>query len=205
MGTRQCARSPGLAEVDAHVEPFRGLLGLLTSIPGVSDLSASVILAEIGADMSRFPSAGHLVSSTKLTKGSAWRSQVEWSAEGGPCPRNDERAGKRRSNRMRKGAPWLKTTLTQCAWAGARKKGSYPQAQFQRLRVRDAPSKWHRRGVDPDRDPPYADQPNDLRGSETLPDLGGDHFDRRAKTAQTKRLVGEFDISSQTVRRPTTA
>ncbi len=43
--------------------------------------------------------------------------------------------------------------------------------------------------VDHDRDPPYADQRSDLRGSETLPDLGGDHFDRRAKTAQTKRLV----------------
>ena len=57
--------------------------------------------------MSRFPSDAHLVS---------------WA---GICPRNDESAGKRRSNRLRKGAPWLKTTLVQCAWAAVKKKNSY--------------------------------------------------------------------------------
>jgi hypothetical protein len=81
-------------------------------------LSACVILAEIGRDMSRFPTAGHLIS---------------WA---GLCPKNDESAGKRRSTRMRKGAPWLKTTLVQCAAAAARKKASYLQAQFHRLRAR---------------------------------------------------------------------
>jgi transposase len=54
----------------------------------------------------------------------------------GLCPKNDESAGKRRSTRMRKGAPWLKTTLIQCAWAAARTKDSYLQAQFHRLRAR---------------------------------------------------------------------
>ncbi len=68
--------------------------------------------------MSRFPTAGHLIS---------------WA---GLCPGNDESAGKRRSTRMRKGAPWLKTVLIQCAWAGARKKGGYLEAQFHRLRAR---------------------------------------------------------------------
>ena len=105
-------------EVDIHVESFREAVLLLTTIPGVSDLSAQVIRAEIGGDMSRFPTVGHLIS---------------WA---GLCPRNDESAGKRRSNRMRKGAPWLKTTLIQCAWAAARKNGSYLQAQFHRLRAR---------------------------------------------------------------------
>src|SRR6516165_1083186 len=104
-------------EVDAHVEPFHMAVLLLTTIPGVSDLSAQVIRAEIGGDMSRFPTVGHLIS---------------WA---GLCPKNDESAGKRRSNRMRKGAPWLKTTLIQCAWAAARKNGSYLQAQFHRLRA----------------------------------------------------------------------
>jgi transposase len=99
-------------EVDAHVEPFRATIELLTTIPGVSELSARIILAEIGRDMGRFPTAGHLIS---------------WA---GLCPKNDESAGKRRSTRMRKGAPWLKTTLMQCAWAAARKKASYLQAQF---------------------------------------------------------------------------
>src|SRR5260370_28311606 len=105
-------------EVDANVEPFRAAITILTTIPGVSDLSARTIMAEIGTDMNRFPSEGHLIS---------------WA---GLCPRNDESAGKRRSNRMRKSAPWLKTTLIQHAWAAARKKGSYLQAQFHRLRAR---------------------------------------------------------------------
>jgi transposase len=105
-------------EVDVHVEPFRAAVLLLTTIPGVSELSAQVIRAEIGGDMNRFPTAAHLIS---------------WA---GLCPKNDESAGKRRSNRMRKGAPWLKTTLIQCAWAAARKNGSYLQAQFHRLRSR---------------------------------------------------------------------
>lgn len=73
--------------------------------------------------MSRFPTAGHLIS---------------WA---GLCPRNDESAGKRRSTRLRKGAPWLKTTLVQCAWAASHKKASYLQAQFQRLRHRRGPKK----------------------------------------------------------------
>src|SRR5580693_1717093 len=89
-------------EVDAHVEPFRTTIKILSSIPGISDLSAEVIVAEIGIDMNCFPTEGHLIS---------------WA---GLCPRNDESAGKRRSTRMRKGAPWLKTTLIQCAWAAAR-------------------------------------------------------------------------------------
>ena len=82
-----------------------------------------MIVAEIGLDMGRFPSAGHLVS---------------WA---GLCPRNDESAGKRRSVRLRKGAPWLKTTLVQCAWAASRKRASYLRAQYQRLRGRRGPRK----------------------------------------------------------------
>ena len=74
-------------EVDIHVEPFRTAVLLLTTIPGVSDLSAQVIRAEIGGDMSRFPTVRHLIS---------------WA---GLCPKNDESAGKRRSNRMRKRLP----------------------------------------------------------------------------------------------------
>lgn len=105
-------------EVDGNVEPFRQAIELLSGIPGISQLSARVLVSEIGLDMSRFQTAGHLVS---------------WA---GLCPRNDESAGKRRSTRMRKGAPWLKTVLIQCAWAAARTKGTYFQTQYQRLRSR---------------------------------------------------------------------
>lgn len=121
------ALAAAVAEIDAQVErdlgPFRDAVGLLATIPGVSDLTAQVILSEIGPDMGRFPTAGHLIS---------------WA---GLCPRNDESAGKRRSTRLRKGAPWLKTALVQSAWAGVRKKHSYLQAQFQRLRARRGPKK----------------------------------------------------------------
>jgi transposase len=57
------------------------------------------------------------------------------------CPRNDESAGKRRSSRLRKGAPWLKTTLIQCAVSGSKKKASYLHAQSKRLRQRHGPKK----------------------------------------------------------------
>ena len=66
------------------------------------------------------------------------RTLISWA---GICPRNDESAGKRRSNRLRKGAPWLKTTLVQCAWAAVKKKDSYLQAQFYRIKARRGPKK----------------------------------------------------------------
>ncbi|MFO7561454.1 MAG: transposase [Enhygromyxa sp.] len=86
------------AELAAGDESFRAAVALLGTIPGVSDTIAEVIVSEIGTDMQRFPSAKHLLS---------------WA---GMCPRNDESAGKRRSTRLRMGAPWLKTQLVQAAW-----------------------------------------------------------------------------------------
>ena len=129
-----------------------------------------MIVAEIGLDMGRFPTAGHLVS---------------WA---GLCPRNDESAGKRRSNRLRKGAPWLKTILVQCAWAASRKKASYLQAQFQRLRQRRGPKKavcavaasmltaiWHM-----------------LRHGTVWRDLGPNHFHRRTPEQQANHLAQQI-------------
>jgi len=157
-------------EVDADVEPFRAAIQLLTSIPGVSDLSARIILAEIGCDMRRFPTAGHLIS---------------WA---GLCPRNDESAGKRRSTRMRKGAPWLKTTLVQCAWAASRKKASYLQAQFHRLRARRGAKKAIGAVAASILTIIY----NMLISGELYRDLGPDHFDRGTKAAQTNRLLARL-------------
>ncbi len=111
------------ARLGEALQPFRRDIELLTSIPGISAVAAWVILAEIGFDMSRFPTAAHLVS---------------WA---GLCPRSDESAGKRRSTRIRKGDPWLKTVLIQAAWAASRKKDSYFRAQFHRLRARRGPMK----------------------------------------------------------------
>lgn len=158
------------AEVDAHVEPFRAAIAQLKTIPGISDLGACVILAEIGTDMSRFSTVGRLIS---------------WA---GLCPQSDESAGKRRSSRMRKGAPWLKTTLIQCAWAAARKKGSYLQAQFQRLRARRGAKKAIGAVAASVLTAAY----HMLKDGTFYHDLGADHFDRRAQGTVTKRLIAKL-------------
>ena len=111
------------ARIDKLLTPLRDAVAQLITIPGVSRVSAQVILAEIGADMTPFPTSGHLLS---------------WA---GLVPRLDESAGKRRSTRVRKGAPWLKPVLVQCAWGAARSKGTYYQAQFFRLKARRGPKK----------------------------------------------------------------
>jgi transposase len=110
-------------EVERTLEPFRANVKLLATIPGVSELVAQTIVSEIGDDMSRFPTAGHLVS---------------WA---GLCPQMNESAGKRKSTRIRKGAPWLKTVLVQAAWSAVRKNNSYFKAQYHRLRSRRGPKK----------------------------------------------------------------
>jgi transposase len=167
-------------EVEADLEPFRAAVRLLSSIPGVSALSAEVIVAEIGTDMGRFPSAGHLLS---------------WA---GLCPRSDESAGKRRSTRLRHGAPWLKTTLVQCAWAAARKKGGYLQAQFQRLRARRGPKKAICAVAASILTAAY----HMLRDGTFYQDLGPDHLSRRTKGDRTVRLVRHLTALGYTVQPP---
>jgi transposase len=158
------------AEVDRDLDPFRQAVRQLRTIPGVSDLTAQVIVSEIGTDMTRFPTAGHLIS---------------WA---GLCPRNDESAGKRRSTRLRKGAPWLKTTLVQCAWAAARKKASYLQAQFQRLRHRRGPKKAICAVAASILTAVY----HMLCDGTLYQDLGADHFRRASPENQANRLVRQI-------------
>lgn len=165
------ALNKALSEVDASVgkalAPIQHNAELLKTIPGISDIAAHVIVAEIGVDMSRFPTAAHLVS---------------WA---GLCPRNDESAGKRRSTRVRKGAPWLKTTLVTAAWAGVRTKDSYLRSQFLRIKARRGAKKailavaasmltacFHM-----------------LRDGVEYRDLGSAHFDRHDKNKTISRLV----------------
>jgi hypothetical protein len=89
---------------------------------------------------------------------------------------------------MRKGAPWLKTTLVQCAWAASRKKASYLQAQFHRLRARRGAKKAIGAVAASILTTIY----HMLISGELYRDLGPDHFDRRAKTTQTGRLVARL-------------
>lgn len=105
------------------LHPFRQRIEQLTSIPGISETVAYGVVAEIGLDMSYFESDAHLRS---------------WA---GLSPRQDESAGKKRSTRIRPGNRWLKALLVQAAICGARKKGSYLQAQYYRIRARRGPGK----------------------------------------------------------------
>jgi transposase len=98
-----------------RLRPFADALARLDGIPGVGQATAEVLLAEIGTDMRRFPTAGHLA---------AWA---------GMCPGNYESAGKRQKGKTRKGSKWLRTALLEAARAAARKKESYLAAQYHRL------------------------------------------------------------------------
>jgi transposase len=161
----------GLAELDATVGKTLASIHqsaqLLTTMPGISDVSAHVIVAEIGVDMTRFASDSHLRS---------------WA---GFCPRNDESAGKRRSTRVRKGAPWLKTTLVTAAWAAVRVKNSYLQAQFQRLRARRGAKKAILAVAASMLTAAY----HMLKNGTEYQDLGAGHFARRDRSKMIQRLV----------------
>jgi transposase len=165
------ALEAAIAEIDQQVEadiaPFRAAVTQLSSIPGVKALAGKVIASEIGIDMSRFPSDGHLVS---------------WA---GICPRNDESAGKRRSTRLRKGAPWLKTTLVQCAWSAVRQKDTYLRAQFYHVKARRGPKKAIIAVAASILTAVY----HMLKDGKTYQDLGPNHFQRRNKDQQKHLLV----------------
>lgn len=104
--------------IDTKMEEYDEAIKELDEIPGIGAESAKIILAEIGLDMSRFPSAAHLAS---------------WA---GLSPGNNESAGKRKSGRTTKGNKTLKTTMIQCAQAAKRVKNSFYKAQFERLAPR---------------------------------------------------------------------
>src|SRR6266851_5534931 len=150
--------------------PFRTMIELLSTVPGISTLSASAIVSEIGCDMNRFPTAGHLIS---------------WS---GLCPGKNESAGKRKPSRLRKGAPWLKTMLVQCAWAAKRKKDSYYRAQFFRLQSKRGPQKAICAVEASILTAVYHIHKN---GTEHH-DLGASYFDRRPLELKAGRLVARL-------------
>ena len=103
------------AAITDQLTPMQEAVALLQTIPGVSATAAAAILAEIGVDMGRFPSAKHLAS---------------WA---GLCPGNKQSGGKRLKEQTTSGNIWLKGVLSECAWAAARTKETYLAAQFKRL------------------------------------------------------------------------
>jgi transposase len=159
-------------------DPHEAAVTLLVGIPGVSHRTAQVILAEIGTDMSRFPTPGHLAS---------------WA---GMCPGNNESAGKHRSGHTRYGSKWLRIALVEAAQAAGRSKDTYLAAHYARIRGRRGPGRaavavghsilviaWHL-----------------LSSGETYTDLGGDYFDkRRTSIAHERRLVAQLEAMGHKV------
>jgi transposase len=160
--------SEGIAE---QLVPFAGAVELLCSIPGVQRRTAESVIAEIGTDMSRFPSDRHLAS---------------WA---GQCPGNDRSAGKRRSGKTRHGSKWLDTALTEAALAATRSNDVYLAAQYQRLR----PRRGHGRALGAVKHSILSACWHMLTTGELYRDLGGDYFSRRDPEKATRRLVAQLE------------
>ncbi len=111
------------ARIEECMRPFDEAYQWALSMPGIAERAAQAILAEIGTDMTRFPSAGHLASWARI------------------CPSNNESAGKRRSSKTGKANSWLRATLNEAAWAAVKKKDSYYRALYQRMKPRQGPKK----------------------------------------------------------------
>src|SRR5262245_51141649 len=159
------------ARIKAQTQPFAAALERLDTIPGIARRSAEQILAELGDDMRRFPTAAHAASWT------------------GICPGNNESAGKRKSGRTRKGNRWLRATLIECARGAVRARPGYLGAQYHRIARRRGDKKaitavghsilviaWHV-----------------LRNGGSYRDLGHEYFDRldrdRLVRYHTRRLA----------------
>ncbi len=163
--------------IEEQLVPFAPAVELLCTIPGVQARTAQVIIAEIGPDMSVFPTPKHLAS---------------WA---GQCPGNDRSAGKRRSGRTRNGSRWLGIALTEAALAATRTKNTYLAAQYQRLR----PRRGHKRALGAVKHSMLTSIWHMLRTGELYSDLGGDYFQHRDPSRQIKRLVAQLERLGQHV------
>jgi len=163
--------------IEEQLGPFAPGVPLAATITGVAERTAQVMVSEIGTDMSRFPTAGHLAS---------------WA---GRCPGNHQSAGKRRSGRPRKGSKWLTIALQEAALAATRTNGSYLQAQYQRLRPRIG----HGRAIGAVQHSILVAYWHMFTTGETYRDLGGDYYQRRDPEGQIHRLVAQLERLGQHV------
>ena len=157
-----------IARFDARIQEICGAceeaVGLLDTIPGLARRTAEMLVAEIGTDMTRFPSADHLAS---------------WA---GVAPGHHESAGKRASGKTRKGNRFLRTTLIQAAHAAARTKGTYLSAQYRRLAAR----RGKKRAM-------LVMAYYMIQRQEPYRDAGADFFDRLQPEDTARRLVKRLE------------
>jgi transposase len=166
-------------EIAKRTHPFVEMIALLDTIPGVAQRTAEVLVAEIGTDMSRFPTADHLAS---------------WA---GLAPGNNESGGKRRSGKTRKGSPWLRAALVEAAHGAARKKETYLQAQYRHLVRR----KGKKRAAVAVAHSIIVIAYHVIKEQRPYTDLGADYLDRRRGDAAEQRLVAQLRARGYTVSR----
>ncbi len=155
------------AELDARLQTEGEALAYLDTIPGVNRRIAQIIVAEIGTDLGRFPSAKHLAS---------------WAGIG---PGNHERAGKRRSGRTRKGSRWLRQALTEAAHGAAHTKQTYLAALYQRIAAR----RGRKKAIIAVAHAILVIVYHLLTRREPYRDLGVNYFDERERQEVERRLV----------------
>jgi transposase len=164
-----------IARFDTQIQeistPFEAAIGLLDTIPGVARPTAEMIVAEIGTDMSRFPSADHLA---------AWA---------GVAPGNHESAGKRTSGKTRQGNRFLRTVLVQAAHAAARTKSTYLSAQYRRLATR----RGKKRAIMAVAHSMLVMAYYMIQRQEPYREAGGDFFDRLQPEDTARRLVKRLE------------
>ncbi len=166
------------SRIEDVTRPFDSLIALLDTAPGVNRRTAENVLAEVGPDMTVFPSAKHLAS---------------WAAI---CPGHYESAGRQTHGTIRKGNRWLRGTLVQAALAATRKKGSYAGAQFRRLAKR----RGKQRAIIAVAHSLLVAGYYILRDRVAYHDLGAEHFDRLAPEQLTKHYVRRLEQLGHTVR-----
>jgi transposase len=159
------------AAIEGQLAPFAPAVELLRTAPGIQRRTAENIIAEIGVDMSTFPSPGHLAS---------------WA---GQCPGNDQSAGKRRSGRTRKGSKWLDVALKDAALAAIRTDNSHLQALYRRKK----PQLGHGRAIGTVKHSIICACWHMLSTGELYDDLGGDYYARRDPERQIRRLVAQLE------------
>ena len=158
-------------EVAARMGPFEEAIQQLDGVTGVGARTAQEVLAEIGLDMSRFPSAGHLSSWAHI------------------CPGNHESAGKRKSGATGHGNRWLRSALVEAARSAARTKGTYLSAQYHRLAAR----RGDKRAILAVAHTILVTIYHLLRDGTIFHDLGGNYFDQRDQQATLRRAVRRIE------------
>ena len=163
--------------IEGMLAPQAEAVAPLETIPGVSRRVAETVLAEIGTDVGRFPTAHHLAS---------------WA---GMCPGNNEGAGKRRSGRTTKGSPWLRTMLVQAAWAASHTRNSYLATRYRLLARR----RGKKRALVALGHTLLTIVYHVLKKAEPYHELGGDYLERLEPERLTRQLVRRLERLGHTV------